>query len=217
MKRKFLRWLTFSATLTTAVLAVSGRWTDPWLWAYAITWSVFGGYALFSIDEDLARERFHPPNPGADRLFLRAIRLLALAHLIVGALDVGRFHLAPVSDALRGAGLVGMLAFSLLFVQAMRANRFFSSVVRIQNDRGHHVITSGPYAHVRHPGYAGLILAIPCSGLALGSWLSVAFAVAYSAFVLRRVIFEDGFLQTNLQGYPEYAARVRYRLIPGAW
>jgi protein-S-isoprenylcysteine O-methyltransferase Ste14 len=217
MKRKIFRWLTFSATLTTVVLAASGEWTDPWLWAYAITWSVFGAYALFSIDEDLARERFHPPSPGADRLFLRAIRLLALAHVIVGALDVGRFHLTPVSDLLRAAGLVGMFTFSLLFAQAMRANRFFSSVVRIQNDRGHHVITSGPYALVRHPGYAGLILAVPCSGLALGSWLSVGLGLAYSALVLRRVIFEDGFLQTNLEGYREYADRVRYRLIPGAW
>jgi protein-S-isoprenylcysteine O-methyltransferase Ste14 len=217
MTLKLVRWLTFTTTLTGLLLALSGRWTDPWLWAYASTWSMFSLYALLSLDEDLARERFHPPTPGADRLPLRVIRILALAHVVVGALDVGRWQLAPVSDGLRVAGLAGMLAFSLLFVRAMHENRFFSSVVRIQEERGHHVITSGPYAHVRHPGYAGLILAIPCSGLALGSWLSVAIAIAYSALVLRRVIFEDGFLQTHLQGYPEYAARVQYRIIPGAW
>jgi protein-S-isoprenylcysteine O-methyltransferase Ste14 len=217
MHHKLLRWLTFTAILTAIVLAVSGRLTDPWLWAYVITWSAFACYSVCSIDEDLARERFHPPTPGADRIPLRFIRLIALAHVIVGALDAGRWHLAPVNDGLRAAGLMGMLAFSLVFVHAMRANRFFSSVVRIQNERGHHVITNGPYARVRHPGYAGLILAVPCSGLALGSWLSVALGLAFSVLILRRVIFEDGFLQTNLQGYPEYAARVRYRLIPGAW
>jgi protein-S-isoprenylcysteine O-methyltransferase Ste14 len=217
MQGKFRRWLTMTGMLTVGLLIISGRWLDPWLWAYACGWGLFASYALSSIDNDLVRERFHPPNPGADRLPLRAIRLIALAQVIVGALDSGRWHLAPVPDALRVVGLIGMLAFSSLVVRAMRANRFFSAVVRIQDDRGHHVVTSGPYAYVRHPGYTGMILSVPCSGLALGSWLSVAISVAYSLLILRRVIFEDGFLQTNLQGYREYAERVRYRLIPHAW
>ena len=63
MSRKFLRWLTFTGILTTAVLALSGRWMDPWLWAYITTFSLFAAYGMFSIDEDLARERFHPPTP----------------------------------------------------------------------------------------------------------------------------------------------------------
>jgi protein-S-isoprenylcysteine O-methyltransferase Ste14 len=217
MTNALRRWLIFTGILTAALLLLTGRWLDPWVWAYITVWSMFGLYAMSSIDDDLARERFHPPNPGADRLPLRAIRLLALGHLIVGALDSGRWHLAPVADGLRVAGLAGSLAASFLVVRAMRANRFFSPVVRIQNDRGHHVITTGPYAHVRHPGYAGMILAIVSSGLALGSWLSVALAVAYCAMILRRVTFEDGFLKANLDGYREYAQRVRYRLIPGAF
>ena len=103
----------------------------------------------------------------------------------------------------------------MLIVRAMLANRFFSAVVRIQDDRGHHVVDRGPYSIVRHPGYAGMIVFAPLSGLALGSWLSVAVAFVYSALVARRVLFEDRFLRTNLDGYQAYTERVRYRLVPG--
>jgi protein-S-isoprenylcysteine O-methyltransferase Ste14 len=110
-----------------------------------------------------------------------------------------------------------MIGFAALLIAAMRTNRFFSAVVRIQQERGHQVISSGPYSLIRHPGYAGMITAIPFSALALGSWLGVALAVAYAALIVRRVVFEDAFLQRNLPGYRDYATRVRYRLIPGAW
>jgi protein-S-isoprenylcysteine O-methyltransferase Ste14 len=217
MRRRLLRLLAFVSVLTFLILALSGRWLDPWLWAYGVACAVFGLFGLSSINDDLARERFHPPNAGADWLALRAIRLIALAHVVVGALDSGRWHLAPVNDGLRIGGLAGMLVFLSLIVLAIRANRFFSPVVRIQDERGHHVIANGPYAIIRHPGYAGMILTLPCSGLALGSWLSVALALVYSALILRRVMFEDRFLRKNLEGYSQYAERVRYRLVPYAW
>jgi protein-S-isoprenylcysteine O-methyltransferase Ste14 len=199
----------------TTILLLSGQWRDPWLWMYVATWSAFGFIALRSIDDDLSRERFTPPEPGADRLPLRAIRIVALAHLVVGALDAGRWHLAPVAPGVRAVGLAGMFATSMLIVFAMRANRFFSPVVRIQDERGHHVISTGPYARVRHPGYAGMIAAVPFSALALGSWLGVVLALVYSALIVRRVAFEDAFLRANLPGYEAYTRRVRYRLIPG--
>src|SRR4030095_2196799 len=100
MTNALRRWLTFAGILTAGLLLLTGRWLDPWVWAYITVWSMFSLYAMSSIDDDLARERFHPPEPGADPLPLRAIRLLALGHLIVGALDSGRWHLAPVADGL---------------------------------------------------------------------------------------------------------------------
>jgi protein-S-isoprenylcysteine O-methyltransferase Ste14 len=190
---------------------------DTWLALYLVAWSIFGVYAMVSIDDDLARERFRPPEPGADRAPLRAIRLLALAHLVVGTLDAGRWHLAPVPDTLRALALVLMMPSALFVVQAMRANRFFSPVVRVQKERGHRVVDSGPYGTIRHPGYLGMIVAVMCSGLALGSWLGFALAALYAALILRRVFFEDAFLQANLEGYADYARRVPYRLIPGGW
>jgi protein-S-isoprenylcysteine O-methyltransferase Ste14 len=208
------------ATLMIAGLlfTLAGTWRDPWLWAYVSVCSAAAAYALLSIDEDLAKERFRPPNAGADRLAVRFLRLVALSHLVVGALDTGRWHLTPpVPAAVRIVALVGMATGLVMFYRAMRENRFFSAVVRIQDDRGHRVVDSGPYRVVRHPGYAGLILVPPFSGMALGSWVAVAIGLIMSALVVRRVLFEDSFLRHNLDGYAAYAQRVPHRLVPGVW
>jgi protein-S-isoprenylcysteine O-methyltransferase Ste14 len=217
MMRRLARWAIALAIVTAGVLLVSGQWTDPWLWSYVVVWGLLSGYALFSIDEDLARERFHPPEQSADHLSLHFVRVVALAHLLVGALDTGRLHWTSVASGLRAAGLIGMALAGLLVFRAMLSNRFFSAVVRIQKDRGHRVIDSGPYSTVRHPGYAGMILVAPMSGLALGSWISVGLALIYSGLILRRVLFEDAFLRRNLDGYDAYAQRVPYRLVPGVF
>jgi protein-S-isoprenylcysteine O-methyltransferase Ste14 len=99
----------------------------------------------------------------------------------------------------------------------MIENRFFSSMVRIQVDRGHVVCDSGPYRVVRHPGYAGNLLALPGMVLALNSmWTLIPAAVALVIAVIRTVL-EDQTLQDELPGYRDYARRVRYRLIPGIY
>jgi len=200
---------------TILVLLEGGM--DMWLALYLGGWSIFALYALLSIDDDLAKERFHPAEPGADRVPLRAIRIIALLHLVIGALDAGRWHLAPVQNGVRGVALVIMVVSALLVVQAMRANRFFSPVVRVQTERGHRVIDRGPYGTIRHPGYLGMIISVTCSGLALGSWLGFALGLVYAGLIFRRVFFEDAFLKANLAGYTDYARRVPYRLIPRAW
>ena len=94
----------------------------------------------------------------------------------------------------------------------------FSSVVRIQTDRGQHVVSTGPYAFVRHPGYTAGILIIVASGPALGSWLAAALLVTFSLpFLLYRTMTEDRILQADLVGYLDYTTRVRWRLLPGIW
>jgi protein-S-isoprenylcysteine O-methyltransferase Ste14 len=203
--------------ITAGVLALAGTWGDSWLWSYLAVWGVLGVYGVASLDEDLARERFTPPSAGADRLSLRVVRLAALAHVIIGALDSGRWHLAPAPAGLRAAALAGMALTAAIVFHAMHTNRFFSPVVRIQTERGHRVVDTGPYALVRHPGYAGMIPMVPLSGLALGSWLAAAVGLIYSALIFRRVLFEDAYLRANLAGYVDYARRVRYRLVPGIW
>ena len=100
---------------------------------------------------------------------------------------------------------------------ALAENRFFSSVVRIQVDRGHVVCDTGPYGFVRHPGYAGNLLALPGIVLALSSmWALIPAAVALIIAVIRTAL-EDRTLQEELPGYRDYAQRVRYRLIPGIY
>ena len=216
MAKRMTRFTVALLCFGTVLVLLKGG-LDGWLALYLGGWAIFALYAFASIDDDLAKERFSPPEPGADRLPLRAIRVIAVSHLVVGALDAGRWHLAPVPDAIRVIALPLMVISALLVVQAMRANRFFSPVVRVQTERGHRVIDRGPYGTIRHPGYLGMIVSVLCSGLVLGSWLGFAFAVAYAALILRRVFFEDAFLQGNLAGYADYARRVPYRLIPGGW
>ncbi|MEO7275881.1 MAG: isoprenylcysteine carboxylmethyltransferase family protein [Vicinamibacterales bacterium] len=196
---------------------LSGRWLDPWLWAWLLVWSACFAYAVTSISDGLARERFAPPEQSADRLALHFIRLVSLGHIVIGALDTGRWHLFPVATPLRAVGLAGMAFFGAMVFRAMVANQFFSAVVRVQRERGHQVVDVGPYATVRHPGYLGMMVSVPCSGLVLGSWLAVGLGLVYAAMMLRRVMFEDAFLRVNLDGYADYRTRVRYRLVPGLW
>lgn len=217
MVKRLIRWSLVSTVLTGSIMALAGRWADPWLWAYALVWWGTSLYAMLSIDDDLARERFSPPDAGADGTSLRAIQFVALAHLVLGALD-NRWQMGPdVPPGVRGLALVGMMVGFFLFFRAMGENRFFSVVVRVQTERGHRVVTSGPYSVVRHPGYAGMMASVPLSGLALGSWVGAAIGLVYSALIFRRVLFEDGFLRRSLPGYDEYMKQVRYRLVPGFW
>jgi protein-S-isoprenylcysteine O-methyltransferase Ste14 len=202
--------------MVAATFFLIGDRRDPFIWGYFTLFAAVGLYALLSIDEDLARERFTPPSRGADGLSLRQIRLVAAAHILAGLLD-SRYKWTTVPAGWRLLGLVGFTLGFLLIVQAMKTNRYFSSVVRIQADRGHQVVSTGPYSFIRHPGYAGMMPAIPFGGLAMGSWIAVGFGLLYTALILRRVTFEDRFLQANLDGYREYAERVRYRLLPGVW
>lgn len=217
MLRRLLRWFLVSAGLGLTIFLLAGRWTDPWLWTYVGSWSAILLVAVLGTDDDLARERRRPGGPSEDRLPLVAIRVLAIAHIVAGALDAGRWHLMPVPPWLRGVGLAAMLPSLLLVVYALQSNRFFSAAVRIQAERGHRVVDRGPYAVIRHPGYAGMIPSMPLSALALGSWIAFGLAAAYSLLILRRVVFEDAFLKAKLSGYAEYSRRVPYRLVPGVW
>jgi protein-S-isoprenylcysteine O-methyltransferase Ste14 len=218
MAKRLERWLLATILIGGLIFVFAGTWRDPWLWAYVAVWSASGAYGLLSLDEDVAKERFRPPTAGEDRLALRILRVVALSHIVVGALDTGRWHLtASVPAGVRALAMTGMAAGVCMFYRAMHENRFFSAVVRVQDERGHRLIDSGPYSIVRHPGYAGLILVPPFSGLALGSWLAVAVGLVMSALVLRRVLFEDSFLSKNLAGYAAYTRRVPHRLIPGLW
>jgi protein-S-isoprenylcysteine O-methyltransferase Ste14 len=200
-------------------MALAGRWTSPYLWGFAIGFSAVFLYAtVFVLDDDLARERFRPPSAGADAVALRWIRLSALAPVMFAPLDSGRLHWsAEVPSAIRIIGIAGFIVGFALVVDAMRANRYFSPVIRIQDERGHRLIDRGPYAIIRHPGYLGMLIVSPMAVLAMGSWWALIPAGLYWALILRRVVAEDHFLRANLVGYDQYALRVRSRVLPGIW
>jgi protein-S-isoprenylcysteine O-methyltransferase Ste14 len=217
MGKRLMRWGLGVGSILAVVFTLAGTWRDPWLWAIAIIWAGTALYAIIGVDDELLRERFRPPNSGADRVALGFVRLFALTLIVLGSLDAGRWHLAPVPSGVRAAALAGMAIGLSMFFRAMHENRFFSAVVRVQDDRGHRVVDSGPYSIVRHPGYAGMLIAMPCIGLALGSLISFVVGGLLSLMILRRIRFEDAFLRQNLPGYSEYAARVPHRVVPGVW
>jgi protein-S-isoprenylcysteine O-methyltransferase Ste14 len=200
------------------LFASAGTFAIPAFWVYlAIMGAVFVA-SLTMLDAELLQERMRPggqPPP----LGLKIFTIVLFVHFIIAGLDRGRLHLSDtVPPWLQAIALVVLAATYVLVLWAMRVNRFFSSVVRIQSDRGQFVVTTGPYAVIRHPGYLAGILVIIASGIALGSWLAAALLIVTSLpILLHRAITEDRVLLAQLPGYRDYAARVRWRLIPGLW
>jgi protein-S-isoprenylcysteine O-methyltransferase Ste14 len=212
------RWAAVNAFFVVSFVLITGRMDLPWMWAYLIVWAGILTYAFFALDPDLRRERFRPGGRSADPVALAFMRLSALATMIVALLDVGRFHWSDdVPRAWHVAGLILFAAGAWLPMHAMSVNRFFSPVVRVQRERGHKVVDRGPYAVVRHPGYAGMTILAVGGVLLIGSFAALVPALLFTALVLRRVFFEDAFLKQNLEGYREYSERVRFRLVPGIW
>lgn len=213
-----LRWAATVVVYGAVLFALAGRLDLPWVWTYwAVGAAAAAGLAL-AIDPELAQERRRPGPGGVDRRRRFAFALAFVAHLAVAQLDAGEFHWSDSVPAwLRAAGLLGYAGGLALLVRAVAVNRFYSPVVRIQAERGHHLVTRGPYRFVRHPGYLAVTLLAPCSALALGSWWALVPALAVSLLVWQRVVIEDRFLHANLAGYAAYAGSVRYRLIPGIW
>jgi protein-S-isoprenylcysteine O-methyltransferase Ste14 len=136
----------------------------------------------------------------------------------VAGLDAVRFGPAiPIPQSIQVTALL-VFAFGYSFAfWAVLSNPFFATFVRIQDDRGHSVVSSGAYALVRHPGYAGALLAHLALPFALGSIWAVVPAVVGTIFFVARTSREDRMLRDSLAGYREYQARVRWRLLPGVW
>lgn len=211
--------LSFAAMAALFFLA-AGRLDAP------RAWSLFGMYLVYFVvlvrvaDPDLIVERSTawPAARRWDRFLLRAYNILLPLILFVAGLDSGRFGWTPSLPAMvpLAALLLNGLALSMMG-WAMATNIFFSTVVRIQKERGHTVVSGGPYHYVRHPGYVGMILSILCMPLALGSAYALIPAGIAVGIVVARTVLEDRTLQAELEGYKEYAQQVRYRLVPGVW
>jgi protein-S-isoprenylcysteine O-methyltransferase Ste14 len=210
-----------AAFLTLAGLALfasAGTFVIAGFWLYLAILAAVTVTSLVTLDPDLIRERMRPAGNPAP-LALKLAGIIPLAVLIIAGLDRGRLHWSDgVPRWLQGIGFVALAGGFAIFLWAMTVNRFFSSVARIQAERGQHVIDTGPYAFVRHPGYGGAILLIVASGIALGSWIAAAISIVLGMpLLVRRAITEDRLLGAELRGYRAYAGRVRWRILPGIW
>jgi len=216
-----VRILAFYGAELAILFGAAGRWDLPMFWA-CLAVQVVPSLVLIPIlhrhSPGLMEERMRPGAGNQDRIGIPVQVICTLAALLVAGLDAGRFHWSGrFPFALQVAGLVGFAAGYAFVGWSMWANRFFSSVVRIQADREQTVVSTGPYRFVRHPGYTGGIVFSLCTGLALGSWWSLVPMAVVVANVIRRTALEDAMLHRELGGYAEYARTVRFRLVPGLW
>jgi protein-S-isoprenylcysteine O-methyltransferase Ste14 len=204
------------------LFAAAGRFDfqPGWLYAAMSVLGLFLNVFVGTKDDALSAER-SGPGEGIkpwDKQILAALLLTNILTLVTAGLDAGRFHWTPpLAPVIEAVGLVVMLAGQLLFVLAMRTNAFFSTVARIQHDRGHAVCDTGPYAWVRHPGYTGMLTSIAALPALLGSAWSVVPTLASIGLLAMRTRLEDRMLLEELPGYRDYATNTRSRLIPGVW
>jgi len=196
------------------------RWLNGWV--YVLWYLVVSVAAVFATDPALLAERSHSRRvkgqKGWDKALLGLYGALApLVIPIVASLDF-RFGWPP--QVALWLQVVGFVVYALgwaLHLWAMAANRYHALVVRIQDDRGQTVVTGGPYRFVRHPGYVGGIVMTVAAALVLGSAWALIPGVLGGLLLVLRTVLEDRTLLRELDGYQEYAARVRYRLLPGIW
>ncbi len=196
------------------------RWAKGWLFLFVfIVLTVASSLYLWRTNPEIfvARSRIHPGTKGWDKVLMAFLLSSFAAIFVVAALDAGRFHWSNASPGVLVLGYVLLGVGFCISIWVYKVNKFAEPSVRIQAERGHKVIDTGPYAIVRHPLYvAGLIMftGIP---LTLGSfWALIPTAVGTLVIIVRTVL-EDRTLQAELEGYKEYAGRVRYRLIPHVW
>ncbi|MCK1541465.1 isoprenylcysteine carboxylmethyltransferase family protein [Bradyrhizobium sp. 160] len=205
------------------LFASAGTWHWPSAWVLLATSALLGplcGWWLYRIDPALLAERLRPvlqrDQPVADKIFVTVFVITMLAWLALIGFD-RRIGSSEMPVAFQVLGLVLFLASTLFTMWVFRENSFAAPVVKLQAERAQRVISTGPYAHVRHPMYSGMILFFTGVPLLLGSWWGLAMLPLFAALFAVRIGIEERTLREGLPGYADYAARVRYRLVPGLW
>lgn len=213
--------LVFVVALFALVLFLpAGTWRWPAAWLFVGLYLAFAipvGIWLFRTNPGLLAQRLdwtrHAPK-GWDRALMTGLVPVFVAVYVTSGLDL-RFGWSQVPRPARGVAFVLVGAFYALLALVLRENAFLSRFVEVHPEAGHRVVSTGPYAVVRHPMYAGYVAWALATPVALGSWPGVVPAAELAAGVVVRTVLEDRTLRTELPGYAEYAARVRWRLVPG--
>lgn len=221
--RLVIRTLVWFGVIGAVLFTAAGTLQWPAAWSFLlfmILLGLGGGLWLIQIDPALFEERMRPVvqqgQPTADSVFMVAFFTVALVWLIVAGLDQ-RFGLSQMTVGVQVAGTALAITGIAISFWVLRENSFAAPVIKLQRDRGQHVIDTGPYHLVRHPMYSGAILFFLGTSLWLGSWWSTALTLILAVLLAWRTTAEEHTLRDGLPGYTDYTTRVRYRLCPGLW
>ncbi len=220
--RILIQVLFATAVLVALLFLPAGRWDWPEAWAFVACQGAFLlSYAFYVRRKSpgLLEERRRPLRTakGWDRKILLLYAAILPLVFVVAGFDAGRYRWSAVpfgAIALAWAALAGS---ATLIFWTFSSNPFLSHLARVQDDRGHVVVTSGPYRHVRHPMYLGILVLFLFLPAALASWWALVPGLAIDFLFVIRTAREDAMLREELPGYGDYAERVRFRLIPGLW
>jgi protein-S-isoprenylcysteine O-methyltransferase Ste14 len=217
-----LRLVTWPAILAALLFLPAGRWNWPEAWAVLVAYGAFlvlsGVWWLWKDPAQLReRSRVAANVKTWDKVIVMAYWPCRVLTFVIAGLDAGRFRWSSVPLPVEALGWLGQVVAVSAMLWAGATNTYLSRFARIQDDRGHTVVTSGPYGYVRHPMYAGVIVLFLCIPLALGSWRALLPGAANAVLMVIRARQEDRMLRAELLGYEAYAHRVRYRLLPGVW
>ena len=212
-----------ASALVQAVVLFGAAGRLDWVlgWAFIGVYAVGGMTIAALMEPELITERARIKSDARtwDTMLMGFTKLLSLVLPLIAGLDM---RLGWTQQTFRPTtvhiiGLIFAALGQLLSSWAVIANKFFSDVIRIQTDRGHTVVSDGPYRFVRHPGYVGIILYSLAAPFLLDSpWALIPGGLTVMLIIVRTVV-EDRTLLTELDGYRDYATRVRYRLLPGVW
>jgi protein-S-isoprenylcysteine O-methyltransferase Ste14 len=222
--RALLEVLAEVAVFAALLFVSAGTLLWPAGWAFM---ALFFGFALAIVlwlareDPDLLAERMSSPiqrgQPLWDMVFVAAVMVFFVAWLIVMPLDAVRFGWSEVPGWLQLLGALGVvLSFYIMFL-TFRENAYLALVVKLQEERGQSVVSTGPYRYVRHPMYSSMFLFFPAATLLLGSWWGLLPCAVLLGLLVWRIPLEERMLENGLAGYEEYERNVRYRLIPHVW
>jgi protein-S-isoprenylcysteine O-methyltransferase Ste14 len=194
-------------------------WLEAWAYLLISLLDVsFNAFYMLRHDPGLINERGKAGENAKswDKAIGAIYTILQMTTFLVAGLDF-RFGWSKMPLILEIVGGLGFALAMALVSWVMTANPFLSTFVRIQDDRGHYAVTSGPYRFVRHPMYSGLFFSFLATALLLGSWWALVPVVMDCILFIVRTTLEDNSLQKELPGYRDYAQKVRNRLIPGIW
>ncbi|MBA7676379.1 MAG: isoprenylcysteine carboxylmethyltransferase family protein [Calditrichaeota bacterium] len=224
--RTIVRWLVreFMGVILVGVVLFLAAGTLDWPMGRALVgiylvWVCANAVVLIPRSPELIAERMGPKKGSKawDTAIMSIVGLATIGRLVVAGLDLRYGLTVGITLPLQVIALVVAVLGYAFGVWAMGSNAFFSQIVRIQEERGHTVVTDGPYRFVRHPGYVGVILFELAVPVMLGSLWALAVGGLIALLIVIRTALEDRTLLAELDGYPEYVKKVRYRLVPAVW